>query len=143
MFIGEFNHTIDDKGRLSIPAKFRARLASGCVVTRGLDKCLWVYPKDEWEKIAEKLANLPITQRDARSFARLMLAGAMDVTIDRSGRVNIPEYLIDYANIEKKATVCGLYNRIEIWPEESWDKFKRGMEENSDEIAENLKEIGF
>lgn len=143
MFIGEYQHTIDEKGRVSLPVKFRARLASGCVVTRGIDKCLWVYPADEWEKLAEKISQLPITQRDSRNFSRLILSGAVDLNIDKLGRVNLPNYLKEYAGIKKKVAVTGMYNRIEIWPEENWNKFKKEMEENSETIAENLSEIGF
>lgn len=143
MFIGEYNHTIDEKGRVSLPVKFRARLASGCVVTRGIDKCLWVYPADEWEKLAEKISQLPITQKDSRNFSRLILAGAVDLTIDKLGRINLPGYLKNYAGISKKVAVTGMYNRIEIWPEEEWNKFKKEMEDNSEAIAENLSEMGF
>ena len=143
MFIGEYSHTIDEKGRVSLPVKFRARLASGCVVTRGIDKCLWVYPMDEWEKLAEKVAALPITQKDSRNFSRLILAGAVDLSIDKLGRVNLPSYLKEYAGINKKVTITGMYNRIELWPEEKWNKFKKEMEDNSEQIAENLSELGF
>ena len=143
MFISEYRHTIDDKGRTSIPSKFRGELASGCVVTRGLDKCLWVYPNGEWQKLAEKIADLPITQKNARSFARLMLAGASDVSLDRIGRVNLPSYLREYADIKKDVVIVGIYNRIEIWPAAAWENFKNEMEENSSEVAENLSEIGF
>lgn len=142
MFFGEYSHSIDDKGRLSVPIKFRAALASGCVVTRGLDKCLWVYSTAEWEKIAEQLAQLPITSKNARSFTRLMLAGAMDLSLDKSGRVNLPNYLKQYAGVKSKVVVTGMYNRLEIWPEESWKKFKEEMEENSEEVAEKLEELG-
>lgn len=143
MFIGEFKHAIDEKGRVSLPSKFRAALASGCVVTRGLDKCLWVYPMDEWEKLAEKISELPITQKNARSFSRLMLAGASDLELDRVGRVNLPIYLRDYAAIKKDVVIVGIYNRIEIWPTGVWENFKKEMEDSGDEIAENLSEIGF
>ncbi len=143
MFIGEFKHSIDEKGRVSLPAKFRAGLASGCVVTRGLDKCLWVYPNDEWQKLAEKIADLPITQKNARSFSRLMLAGASDASLDRVGRVNLPLYLRDYADIKKDVVIVGIYSRIEIWPADVWANFKKEMEENGAEVAENLSEIGF
>lgn len=143
MFIGEYQHSIDEKGRVSLPVKFRARLASGCVVTRGIDKCLWVYPADEWEKLAEKISQLPITQRDSRNFSRLILSGAVDLNIDKLGRVNLPNYLKEYAGIKKKVAVTGMYNRIEIWPEENWNKFKKEMEDSSEEIAENLAGLGF
>ncbi|MFA5158361.1 MAG: division/cell wall cluster transcriptional repressor MraZ [Patescibacteria group bacterium] len=143
MFIGEFKHSIDEKGRVSLPAKFRAELASGCVVTRGLDKCLWIYPMNEWQKLAEKISELPLTQRNARSFSRLMLAGATDAELDRVGRINVPGYLRDYANIQKDVVIVGIYSRIEIWPADVWADFKKQMEESGDEIAENLSEIGF
>jgi MraZ protein len=143
MFIGEFRHSIDEKGRVSLPAKFRAALASGCVVTRGLDRCLWVYPQGEWQSLAEKIADLPITQKNARSFSRLMLAGASDVDLDRIGRVNLPSYLREYAGLKKDVVIVGIYNRIEIWPVTAWENFKKEMEENSTEVAENLSEIGF
>ena len=143
MFIGEYSYTIDEKGRLPVPAKFRPQLSESCVVTRGLDGCLWVYGLSEWRKIAEQLATLPITQKNARSFSRLMLAGAMDIKIDKAGRINLPTYLKDYAKIANKVVITGMYNRLEIWPEETWEEFKKGMEENSDDIAEQLQEIGF
>jgi len=143
MFIGEYQHAIDEKGRVSLPVKFRAKLASGCVVTRGIDKCLWVFPADEWEKLAEKISELPITQKDSRNFSRLILSGAVDLSIDKLGRINLPSYLKEYAGVNKKVTITGMYNRIELWPEESWNKFKKEMEDNSETIAENLSEIGF
>ncbi len=143
MFIGEYSHSIDEKGRLSLPAKFRAGLASGCVITRGLDHCLWVYPNTEWDKLSANLAALPITSKNARSFSRLMLAGAMDIKIDKLGRVNLPKYLADYAGIKNKVVITGVYNRLEIWPEDTWNEFKKEMEDNSEEIAEKIEEIGF
>ncbi len=143
MFIGEYSHTIDDKNRLSVPVKFRASLANGCVVTRGLDHCLWVYPKEAFEELAEKISELPITQKNARSFSRLMLAGASELELDKSGRVVLPKYLMEYAEINGKVNVNGVYNRIEIWPEEKWRVFKKEMEDNSEEVAENLDQIGF
>ncbi|MDO8513126.1 MAG: division/cell wall cluster transcriptional repressor MraZ [bacterium] len=142
MFIGEYKHTIDDKGRLAIPSKFRAQLAQGTVVTRGLDKCLFMYPKAEWEQIAGKIAGLPLTQSNARAFARLMLAGAMDVDIDKQGRVVLPAYLRQYAGISTQAVVAGLYNRVEIWNDKVWSEYQSGSEKNSEDIAENLANLG-
>src|SRR4030042_2474366 len=115
MFIGEYQHNLDDKGRLAIPAKFRAKLAKGAVVTKGLDNCLFLYTADEWEKLATKLAALPISKANTRAFSRLMLAGAMDVQLDKQGRIVLPEYLREYASLKKKIIVAGLYNRLEIW----------------------------
>lgn len=127
---------------MAVPAKFRGKLKNGAVVTRGLDNCLFLYPKDEWEKLAEKLSQLPISQANTRAFARLMLAGAMDVKIDSLGRILIPEYLRQYAGMTKKAVVAGLFNRLEIWDEKQWDIYKKGTEKNSGEIAEKLGELG-
>ena len=141
MFIGEYQHNIDDKGRLAVPAKFRQELAKGAVVTKGLDDCLFLYTKTEWHKLAEKLATLPISQANTRAFARLMLAGAMDVEIDKQGRVVLPEYLRKYANFKKKVIIAGLYSRLEIWSEERWEKYKENNEKNSSKIAEQLGEL--
>src|SRR3989338_4734763 len=115
MFIGEYTHSIDDKGRVAIPAKFRAKLGAVAIVTRGLDRCLFVFAKPEWDKLAEKIIALPLAKADSRAFARLMLSGAVDVTPDTQGRVVIPENLKRYAGLEKTAVVAGVYNRIEIW----------------------------
>ena len=143
MFIGEYQHTIDDKGRVSVPVKFRDDLAKGSVLTRGLDRCLWLYSQSEWERIAEGVSKLPVTSKNARSFARFVLSGAMDLKLDKAGRVNIPKYLADYAGIKGRVVVAGMYNRLELWAEENWNAFKKEMEDNSDEVAENLSEIGF
>lgn len=143
MFIGEYIHTIDSKGRLAIPVKFRAKLADGAVVTRGLDDCLFLYPKQEWKKMAEKLAALPVSQKDARAFARLMLAGAMDAEPDKQGRIILPAYLKKYAGINSNlVVVAGLYSKIEIWDNAKWEKFKGGAEKESSNIAEHLGELG-
>jgi MraZ protein len=124
MFIGEFHHTLDEKGRLAVPVKFRAELAAGSVVTRGLDRSLFLYPKAAWETLAAKLAAFPLGQADTRAFARLMLAGAMDVDFDGQGRVTLPEYLRIFAGLKKKVIVAGLYDRLEIWDEDNWNKYK-------------------
>ena len=142
MFIGEYNYSVDSKGRVAIPAKFRANLASGCVVTRGLDDCLFVYPKDEWEKLATRLSNLPISQKNSRAFGRLMLAGAMELEIDKQGRVVLPKYLREYAGMKNKAVIAGLYNRLEIWSQSKWETYKKQAEESSADIAEQLGELG-
>ena len=142
MFIGEYQHTIDQKGRMAIPAKFRALLAKGAVVTKGLDSCLFLYPKDEWQKLAGKLAALPISRADSRAFSRLMLAGAMDVDVDKQGRALIPDYLRQYAGMKKTVIIAGLYNRLEIWDEDRWNQYKQGTERKSGDIAEALGELG-
>lgn len=138
MLLGEYQHTIDEKGRMAIPAKFRKSLASGVVVTKGSEECLYLYPVEEWTKLADKLSHLPITQADARAFSRLMLAGASHAEIDGQGRVLIPDYLRTYAGIGEKAVIIGLYNRAEIWEEEKWQRYRASIEEKGDEIAERL-----
>lgn len=142
MFIGEYQHTLDDKGRIMIPTKFRGDLSKGAVVTRGLDRCLFVYPMAAWKELATKLAALPISQAKSRAFARLMLAGAMDVTPDKQGRMMLPEYLREYAGASKQVVVAGLYDRLEIWDEKAWNKYKTATEKQSNEIAETLGELG-
>jgi len=142
MFIGEYQHSVDQKGRVAIPAKFRATLKKGAVVTKGLDKCLFLYPKKNWKELAAKIANLPISQKDARAFGRLMLGGAMDVDIDKQGRINLPGYLRGYANIKTNAVVAGLYNRLEIWNSKDWDTYKSSAEKDSSDIAEHLGNLG-
>ena len=142
MFIGEYNHSVDVKGRVAIPVKFRKNLGRGAVVTRGLDNSLVVYPAKEWKAMAEKLAALPITQSNTRAFSRLMLAGAMDATPDGQGRVMLPEYLREYAGITKNVVVAGLYNRVEIWDEEAWKRYKTTTEKDSNAIAEQMSGLG-
>jgi len=142
MFIGEYKHNLDEKGRLAVPVKFRNDLKKGAVVTKGLDGCLFLYTMNEWKILAEKLSRLPISQSGTRAFARLMLAGAMDVQIDKQGRIVIPDYLRKYAGMKKKIVVSGLYSRLEIWDENSWEKYKKRTEKESEDIAEKLGEIG-
>jgi MraZ protein len=142
MFIGEYSHNLDEKGRLAIPAKFRNHLKKGAIVTRGLDNCLFVYTQDEWAKLAEKLAALPMSQSNSRAFSRLMLAGAMDVEIDKQGRMVLPEYLRTFAELKKNVVIAGLYNRLEIWNQEKWNAYKTHTEAESGAIAEKLSELG-
>jgi len=141
MFIGEYHHSIDDKGRLAIPIKFRIQLEKGAVVTRGLDDCLFLYSQNEWEALADKLSKLPISKSNTRSFSRFMLAGAMDIELDKQGRVILPDYLRKFAGVKKKVVIAGLYNRLEIWDEEKWEKYKQNSEKGSNEIAEALGEM--
>ncbi len=142
MLLGEYKHSIDAKGRLAIPVKFRPALGDGAIITKGLDRCLFVFGEEEWQKLAEKIMSLPLVQADSRAFARLMLGGASDVRLDAQGRVLVPEYLRAYAGLEKKVVVAGLYTRMEIWDEGGWDTYKKGTESASDEIAERLGELG-
>lgn len=141
MFIGEYSLTVDEKGRLSIPVKFRASLSRGAVVTRGLDSSLFLYTASEWARLAKKLASLPISRANTRAFSRLMLAGAMDLEMDKQGRVILPDYLRQFAMIQKKVVIAGLYNRLEIWDEGKWQKYKQGTEKASGDIAEALEQI--
>jgi MraZ protein len=120
MFLGEFEHTIDDKGRITIPAKFRGRMADGLVITKGIDDCLWLYPLDAWKKLAKKISTLSLTDPRAREFRRQVFGGASDAVPDKQGRVNLPPYLRSYANIDKQAVFTGLYDHCEIWNPESW-----------------------
>ncbi|MBU1036676.1 division/cell wall cluster transcriptional repressor MraZ [Patescibacteria group bacterium] len=141
MFIGEYSHTLDEKNRLAIPAKFRAILAKGAVVTKGLDHCLFLYTKEAWNELAKKLAQLPVSQANTRAFSRLMLAGAMDVALDKQGRIVLPDYLKKYASLHKKLIITGLMNRLEIWDAELWGKYKSNTEKSSEDIAEALGEL--
>ena len=142
MFIGEYNHNLDDKGRIAVPAKFRSLLKEGAVVTKGLDSCLFLYSKDAWQGLAVKLSKLPIGKADSRAFSRLMLGGAMDVDFDNQGRISLPEYLRKFAGLRKKVVIAGLYDRLEIWDESAWSKYKRGTEKKTADIAEALGELG-
>lgn len=142
MFIGEYQHNLDDKGRLAVPAKFRQLLAKGAVVTKGLDNCLFLYPRAKWEEIAQKFANLPISQAKARAFARHMLAGAMPVEFDSQGRITLPEYLRKFGQLKKETIIAGLFDRLEIWNESNWNKYREATEKDSGEIAEALGEMG-
>ncbi len=142
MFIGEYSHNIDDKGRLNLPAKFRRDIRQGVVITRGLDRCLFVYTRDEWKLLAEKLSKLPLSHKKSRAFARLMLAGAWDAELDSQGRVMLPEYLRNYAHLGKHVTVAGLYNRLEIWDEDAWQTYKAATEAQSDDIADAMVSLG-
>jgi MraZ protein len=142
MFIGEYSHNLDEKGRLAIPAKFRSILKKGAVVTKGLDNCLFLYSKEQWEKIAQKFAALSITQTKARAFTRHILAGAMEVDFDNQGRITLPEYLRRFSTLKKKIIIAGLYNHLEIWDEEEWNKYKAVTEANSNQIAEELGDLG-
>lgn len=142
MFIGEYNHSIDEKGRLAVPTKFRVDLAKGAVVTRGLDSSLFLLPLEEWGKLAGKLAGLPLGQAHSRAFARLMLAGAMDVRLDKQGRFVVPEYLREYADLRKKVVIVGVHTRLEIWDEEKWNIYRAKTETDAVDIAEELGQLG-
>lgn len=140
MFMGEYNHTIDAKGRLIIPSKFRETLGDTFVVTKGLDGCLFVYDNVEWNVFEEKLKSLPITNKDARQFARFFLAGAAEVEVDKQGRILVPNVLRDFAELNKDVVLIGVASRIEIWSKERFEGITAC--EDMDEIAEHMAEFG-
>lgn len=142
MFIGEYSASLDDKGRLAIPVKFREQLAGRVVVTRGLDNSLFLFPMGEWQELAGKLANLPLSQANTRAFSRLMLAGAMDLEVDKQGRITLPAYLKTFASLDKKVVVVGVGGRLEIWSEQKWEDYKRQTESESTAIAEQMSSLG-
>ncbi|MBI2628043.1 MAG: division/cell wall cluster transcriptional repressor MraZ [Candidatus Niyogibacteria bacterium] len=142
MLIGEFLHTIDAKKRISLPAKFRKEIGKGAVITKGLDKCLFVYPVSEWKNFAEWLSALPMGQKDKRDLTRIFLASASEVESDKLGRILIPDYLKKYAELEEKAVICGMYKRLEIWNEKRWEKYREETEKQADILAEKMGEMG-
>jgi len=142
MFVGEYNHTIDEKKRVSMPVKFRQDLENGAVVTIGFDKSLVVYPTSEWKKFSEKWGSLPLSTEASRSFTRIMLAGAAQIEFDKLGRILIPENLKAYANLLKDVSIIGLFNRIEIWDKKSWEEYKNKAQNGLSEMAEQLKDLG-
>ena len=142
MLIGEYQHTIDTKKRLALPAKFRGELGNTVIVTRGIDNCLVVYPEKEWKMVSDKLSKLPASQVEARSFARIMLAGAMQASLDKLGRILIPDYLKKYASLKRNVVVCGLNNRLEIWDTQKWEIYKKKAEKEVGDLASKLGELG-
>ena len=142
MLVGEHRHILDAKKRISIPAKFRKDLGTRGVLTRGLDACLFLYPEKVWDELAERLGKLPTGQATTRSFVRLMLAGAAEVEVDSLGRILIPEYLRSYAGLTRRIVLAGIFNRIELWDDEQWDAYRTRSEQDAEDIAEKLGEIG-
>lgn len=140
MFMGEYNHTIDAKGRLIIPSKFREILGDAFVVTKGLDGCLFVYDNEEWKRFEEKLRSLPITNKEARQFVRFFLAGATEAEVDKQGRILIPNVLREFAELTKDVVLVGVGSRIEIWSRERFED--TAAFEDMDEIAEHMAELG-
>lgn len=142
MLIGEYTHALDDKNRISLPSKFRKEIGKKLVITHGLDKCLFLYPLKEWQKISEKLASLGLGQSDTRGFNRFMLAGAVEADVDSNGRILIPEYLQEFAGLESKVVFAGVHDRVEIWNDRVWEGYKKRISEQADSMAEKLGEIG-
>lgn len=143
MFMGEFQHSIDEKGRIIIPAKFRELLGTSFVVTRGLDQCLFVYPMEEWGAMEQKLKALPLMKSDARAFTRFFFSGATECEWDKQGRVNLPGNLRQYAKLEKDCVVLGVSNRVEIWSKDTWEQYFEQSEDSFNEIAEKLVDFDF
>jgi len=142
MLIGEYKHSIDPKKRLAIPSRLRKELGDKAVITRGLDNCLFIYPMKEWQKLVDKLSNLPIGQKDIRNYNRLILAGASEVELDSLGRILVPDYLKNYAQLKKNVVIAGVYDRLEVWDENKWEIFKQQTEKEVDSMAEKLGERG-
>ena len=142
MFIGEYEHSVDEKGRVLVPSKFRAKLGEKVVITKGLESCLYIYTMEEWTKFEEKLSSLPFSSKDARNFTRFFLAGAEECEIDKQGRVLLPSNLRTYASLEKAITSIGVSNRIEIWNTESWNKYNEDESFDASELAEKMASLG-
>lgn len=142
MLTGEFNHSIDVKGRLIIPSKFREILGDDFVITKGLDGCLFVYPQEEWKTFENKLRTLPLTNKDARTFTRFFLGSAVDGGLDKQGRVLISSALRNFAGLDKEVVLVGVLDRIEIWDKAKWDEKNAAVEENMDDIASHMEDLG-
>ncbi len=142
MLIGQYNHTIDAKKRLALPVKFRGELGTNVIITKGVENCLVVYTEKEWETMSAKLANLPVSQGEARSFTRHLLASAMEVSLDRLGRILVPDYLKEYAELKKNVVVAGLSNRLEIWDEAKWQKYSQDAEKGVEDMVSKLGPLG-
>ena len=142
MFIGEYEHTLDDKSRVSLPRQFRTGLGRKVVMTRGLDNCLFVYSRSSWEKVAAKLQELSFAQADTRGFNRFILSGAAEVEVDSAGRVLIPEHQRTFAGLTKNCVFAGVSDRVEVWDAKRWNEYKAAIEKKADALAEKLGEVG-
>jgi MraZ protein len=141
--IGEYRHALDDRGRVAVPSRFRQRLSGGATITRWLDACVAVYPRDAWEELAEKLRALPLSNPQAREFARFMASGAVDAELDKQGRLLVPQYLRTYAGLETgEVVVVGALNHLEIWSASAWDPYRGRMEDQPEAVAEKLQDLG-
>ena len=143
MLIGEYHYNLDEKKRLLLPAKIRKDLGKKGVLTKGLEGCLFLYPKKEWEKLVKKISDLPLGKKETRHFQRMLLAGAVEVPLDKQGRILIPDYLKKYADLGKKVVIVGVHTHLEIWAEEKWKEYQKKCEKEMEEFAEKLSEIGF
>ena len=143
MLMGEFHHNLDEKGRIIIPSRFREELGDNIIITRGLEDCLFIYSEKEWSKVVLKLKELPFTKKDARSFTRMFLSGAVSSTFDKQGRIKITSPLLDYASIDKECVVIGVNDRLEIWSKDKWNSFMDVTTENMSDLADHLFETNF
>lgn len=142
MFMGEYQHSLDSKGRIIVPAKFRDLLDGECVVTRGLDQCLFLYPSSEWTTMEEKLKKLPLTQKDARAFVRFFFSGATELELDKQGRIMLPPNLREYGKLTKDVVVIGVSTRVELWSKDVWESYVTEAESSFEAIAEKIVDLG-
>jgi MraZ protein len=142
LFLGEFQHSLDSKGRIILPAKFRDALADGLVITKGMEKCLFIFSRSEWPHLEDKVQSLPLTKRDARKFSRFFFAGAMKEVLDKQGRVLIPENLRKYAELNRDVVIIGVSNRLEVWSKENWEVYLEEAESSYVEVAEEMTDLG-
>lgn len=142
MFIGEYNHTLDFKRRLAIPSKFRLMFKGKAVIAKGLDGCLFVYTEKVWKGIAEKLSNIPLGEKRMRQFVRIMLSGAIQTEVDKQGRILVPNFLSQFAGLKKEVVLVGLYDRLEVWDKETWEKSSKEAEKDQEQVAEELGKMG-
>jgi len=142
MFIGEYRHGLDEKGRLTMPRKYRELLGKSFVITKGLDGCLFVYPNQEWQSLLNRIQALPLTNPSARAFVRILLAGACELELDRQGRFVIPQSLRQYASLERESVICGVGNRLEVWSAERWDQYVASASPSFGEIASEFVNLG-
>lgn len=142
MFIGEYQHSIDSKGRVIIPTKLREGLGEKFIVTKGLDHCLFAYPQSEWSQLEEKLKTLPLASKDARAFVRFFFSGATECEVDKQGRALLSSNLREHASLDKDVVLIGVSTRVEIWSKEKWEEYIEGESENVDSISEKMFELG-
>ena len=142
MLIGEYLHTLDSKKRLSLPTKFKREVGRKVVITRGLDQCLFMFPQKTWTSIAQKLQQLPFGQSDTRGMSRFILSGAVETEVDGAGRILIPEYLREFADLRSRVILAGVSDRVEIWNDKTWEEYKRRIEKSAEGMAQTLGDLG-
>ena len=142
LLIGEYEHTLDEKKRISLPKNFRAALGRAVVITRGLDNCLYIFSRENWEQVAKKLQSLSFVQAETRAFGRVMFSGAAEVEVDAAGRILIPDHQKEYAGLKKRAIFTGVSDRVEVWDAERWHAYKKRIDKDAEKLAEKLSEIG-